>query len=78
MGGGGRYDEGRRGPRDGGDGGKGESMDEPPNSRLFIIGGKTLTEGEFKEAFGEYGTVERVDVKRKPGPHSHLSYVCRL
>ena len=71
MGGGGRYDEGRRGPRDGGDGGKGESMDEPPNSRLFIIGGKTLTEGEFKEAFGEYGTVERVDVKRDKG----ISYV---
>ena len=46
-------------------------MDEPPNSRLFIIGGKTLTEGEFKEAFGAYGQVERVDVKRDKG----ISYI---
>jgi len=68
--GGGRFDDGRRGPRDG-DGSRGESMDEPPNSRLFIIGGKTLTEGEFKEAFGAYGQVERVDVKRDKG----ISYI---
>ena len=67
-GGGGRYED-RRGPRDG-DGPR-ESMDEPPNSRLFIIGGKTLTEGEFKEAFGAYGEVERVDVKRDKG----ISYI---
>jgi len=46
-------------------------MDEPPNSRLFIIGGKTLTEVEFREAFSPHGRVERVDVKRDKG----ISYI---
>jgi hypothetical protein len=46
-------------------------MEEPPNSRLFIIGGKTLSEAEFREAFSAYGSVERVDVKKDKG----ISYV---
>ena len=49
----------------------GENMDEPPNSRLFIIGGKTLTEVEFHEAFSPHGRVERVDMKRDKG----ISYI---
>lgn len=47
------------------------SEDVPPNSRLFIIGGKTLSEEDFKEAFNHFGNIERVDVKRAKG----ISYV---
>ena len=75
AGGGGGYGGGRGGYGGGGyedDGGeRGPNMDEPPCSRLFIIGGKTLTEKEFREAFSEYGEVERVDVKREKG----ISYI---
>jgi len=45
--------------------------DVPPNSRLFIIGGKTLSEEDFKEAFNHFGDIERIDVKRQKG----ISYV---
>lgn len=45
--------------------------DVPPNSRLFIIGGKTLTEEDFKESFDHFGDIERIDVKRQKG----ISYV---
>lgn len=38
----------------------GSNLDEPPNSRLFIIGSKILTEDHFKEAFEEFGTIEEI------------------
>jgi RNA recognition motif-containing protein len=41
--------------------------DVPPNSRLFIIGGKTLSEEDFKDAFNHFGDIERIDVKRQKG-----------
>lgn len=46
--------------------------DHPPNSRLFVIHGKTvenrdLTEDTFKEAFGKYGTVEDVWILKARG-----------
>ena len=45
--------------------------DNPPNSRLFIIGGRALTEEDFREAFSPFGQIERVDVKRDKG----ISYI---
>jgi len=45
--------------------------DVPPNSRLFIIGGKTLSEEDFRDAFNHFGDIERIDVKRQKG----ISYV---
>ena len=69
RGGGGYGGGGYRGRDDGGeDGGyRGPDMDDPPNSRLFLIGGKTLTEKEFREAFGEHGHIERIDIKKDKG-----------
>ncbi|KAF2363728.1 RNA recognition motif domain [Trinorchestia longiramus] len=37
------------------DGGK---YDDPPHSRLFIVCGRSLTEDDFRESFGKYGTIE--------------------
>ena len=34
--------------------------DEPPNSRLFILCQKGITEQEFREHFGEYGTIDDI------------------
>lgn len=34
--------------------------DDPPNSRLFIVCGKNITEDQFKECFGQFGTIEEV------------------
>jgi len=45
--------------------------DVPPNSRLFIIGGKTLSEEDFRDAFEHFGEIERIDVKRQKG----ISYI---
>jgi len=53
-----------------GDSGRND-MDDPPHSRLFIIGGKTAGEGELRDAFSQYGTVERVDIRKDKG----ISYV---
>ena len=33
---------------------------DPPNSRLFIVCGKSITEDDFREAFSKYGTVSEV------------------
>jgi len=41
--------------------------DVPPNSRLFIIGGKTLSREDFKEAFNHFGDIEKIDVKSQKG-----------
>lgn len=36
------------------------SSDEPPNSRLFIIGSKQLTEDDFRSAFAVFGNIEEI------------------
>jgi len=41
--------------------------DSPPNSRIFIVCGKNITEDEFRECFGAYGTVEEVWVLKDRG-----------
>lgn len=46
----------------GSNGGKsaGPQLDEPPNSRLFIVGSKKLTENEFRDAFAKFGEIEDI------------------
>ena len=46
----------------GSDGGRSQSnkYDDPPNSRLFIVCGKSITEDEFKEAFEVFGEIEEI------------------
>ena len=60
-------DRGLRGGRDRDSGHPPDSLDNPPHSRLFIIGGRSLTEEDFYTAFGQFGTVERVDMKKGKG-----------
>ena len=50
--------------------------DAPPNSRLFIICGKDLTEEDFRDAFDSYGTVEKIEIHRdKNGNSKGLAYI---
>jgi RNA recognition motif-containing protein len=39
-------------------------LDDPPNSRLFIVCNKSITEEEFRSAFKKYGTIEEIWVVR--------------
>lgn len=34
--------------------------DDPPNSRLFIVCDKHITEKEFQEAFSKFGAIEEI------------------
>ena len=45
----------------------GAKSDNPPNSRLFIVCGKNITENEFKEAFQMFGSIEEVWVLKDRG-----------
>merc|ERR1719495_2303568 len=38
----------------------GLKYDDPPNSRLFIVCGRQITEDQFKEGFGVYGKIEEI------------------
>lgn len=68
MGGGGGYEgDGRRDSYRERPEGWQPREDNPPYSRLFIIGGKTLTEQDFRETFEVYGTIEKVDLKQSKG-----------
>ena len=52
------------------------SDDAPPNSRLFIICAKDLTEENFKDAFEAHGTIEKIDIhKDKNGNSKGLAYI---
>ena len=46
----------------GSDGGRAQAnkYDDPPNSRLFIVCGKSITEDNFKDAFEPYGIIEEI------------------
>lgn len=39
---------------------KENKQDDPPNSRLFIVCGKSVTEDDFREAFHKFGTIEEI------------------
>jgi len=51
---------GTRGDRDRDGNMMSNKYDDPPNSRLFIVCGKNITEDQFKESFGTFGTIEEV------------------
>ena len=56
------------------DGGK---YDDPPHSRLFIVCGRSLTEDDFRESFGKYGTIEdfwMVKDRNTDEPKGNLRY----
>ena len=38
----------------------GNKYDDPPNSRLFIVCGKQITEEQFRESFEPFGTIEEI------------------
>ncbi|RUS92223.1 hypothetical protein EGW08_000076 [Elysia chlorotica] len=42
------------------EGGRGLTLDDPPNSRLFILCPKGTTEQEFRDAFEKFGAIEDV------------------
>ncbi|KAF0305374.1 RNA-binding protein 45 [Amphibalanus amphitrite] len=50
---------------------------DPPNSRLFIVCGKSITEDDFREAFSKYGTVSEVWVvkDRATGEPKGVTYI---
>ncbi|KAK7793770.1 hypothetical protein R5R35_000965 [Gryllus longicercus] len=52
-------DRKRFGDRDYFEGGK-PRLDDPPNSRLFIVCSKNITEDDFRTAFEKFGTIEEV------------------
>ena len=39
---------------------KENKQDDPPNSRLFIVCGKSVTEEHFREAFSKFGTIDEI------------------
>ena len=39
---------------------KDSKQDDPPNSRLFIVCGKSVSEDDFREAFHKFGTIEEI------------------
>lgn len=39
---------------------KESKQDEPPNSRLFIVCGKSVTEDDFREAFSKFGAIDEI------------------
>ena len=48
----------------------------PPNSRLFIVCGKTVEEEDFKDAFSTFGEVESVQIhKDRKGESKGIAYV---
>ncbi len=66
---------------DGGGGGRSSGgsakYDDPPNSRLFIVCAKGITEDQFRESFSAYGTIEEVWVlkDRVTGEPKGVTYI---
>ena len=42
------------------DNGESRGLDDPPNSRLFILCQKGISESEFRNEFSKFGTVEDI------------------
>lgn len=54
---------------------KEQNYDDPPNSRLFILCGRHVTEEELKEAFDKFGTIKELwIVKEKASGESKGNY----
>lgn len=55
---------------------KENSDNAPPNSRLFVVCGKELTEDEFRDAFETHGTIEKIEIHRdKKGVSKGIAYI---
>ncbi|XP_022903980.1 RNA-binding protein 45-like [Onthophagus taurus] len=54
-----------------------QAIDNPPNSRLFVISSRQLTEDDFKEAFNKFGEIEEVWVvkDRQTGERKGYTYI---
>jgi len=63
--------------QEGGGRGPGNKYDDPPNSRLFIVCGKSITEDQFKESFEKYGEIEEIWVlkDRVTGEPKGVTYI---
>jgi len=49
---------------------------EPPNSRLFIVCGKSVTEEDFRTAFDVFGTLEKIEIhKDRKGDSKGIAYI---
>lgn len=53
------------------------NLDDPPNSRLFIICSKQLVEGDFRNAFTKFGEIEEIWVvkDRQSGERKGVTYI---
>ncbi|KAF2893239.1 hypothetical protein ILUMI_12930 [Ignelater luminosus] len=53
------------------------SLDDPPNSRLFIICSKQLAEEDFRNAFSKFGEIEEIWVvkDRNTGERKGVTYI---
>jgi len=50
--------------------------DAPPNSRLFVVCGKDITEDDFRDAFKVHGTIEKIEIHRdKKGESKGIAYI---
>lgn len=65
----------------------GSNCDDPPLSRLFIVGPKSLTEDAYRKHFQQFGTIEEIwmvtdkstgEYKGKPSllPEKNLHLTC--
>ena len=57
---------------DGGSRTQTNKYDDPPNSRLFIVCGKSITEDDFKEAFEPFGVIEEIWVLKDKARFDHI------
>jgi len=49
---------------------------EPPNSRLFVVCGKSVTEEDFRATFQSFGTIEKVEIhKDRKGDSKGIAYI---
>ncbi|KAF5288718.1 hypothetical protein FQA39_LY15290 [Lamprigera yunnana] len=56
---------------------KAPNLDDPPNSRLFIICSKQLSEEDFRNAFSRFGDIEEIWVvkDRQTGERKGVTYI---
>ncbi|KAJ3655520.1 hypothetical protein Zmor_014647 [Zophobas morio] len=53
------------------------NLDDPPNSRLFIIGSKMLSEQDFRDAFESFGHIEEIWMvkDKQTGDNKGVTYI---
>lgn len=54
-----------------------ENLDDPPNSRLFVVTSRSITEDELRENFSEFGDIQGVWVvkDRQTKESKGISYI---